>query len=92
MLPYDVQLALESEAPELRGIAFVITKEGLASGTLRLLLGASDGATAGLLAEAESRLSRRFEVQVEISEVSDLPLRFKGVPPILSEREVAAAI
>lgn len=92
LLPYDVQLALESEAPELRGIAFVITKEGLANGTLRLLLGASDGSTAGLLAEAESRLSRRFEVPVEISEVSDLPLRFKGVPPILSEREVAAAI
>jgi phenylacetate-coenzyme A ligase PaaK-like adenylate-forming protein len=92
LLPYDVQLALESEAPELRGIAFVITKEGLANGTLRLLLGASDGSTAGLRAEAESRLSRRFEVPVEISEVSDLPLRFKGVPPILSEREVAAAI
>jgi phenylacetate-CoA ligase len=92
LLPYDVQLALESEAPELRGIAFVITKEGLANGTLRLLLGASDGSTAGLCAEAESRLSRRFEVPVEISEVSDLPLRFKGVPPILSEREVAAAI
>ena len=39
LLPYDVQLALESEAPELRGIAFVIAKEGLANGTLRLLLG-----------------------------------------------------
>jgi phenylacetate-CoA ligase len=92
LLPYDVQLALESEAPELRGIAFVITKEGLANGSLRLLLAESERSVAGLIAEAESRLSRRFEVPVEISEVSDLPLRFKGVPPILSEREVAAAI
>lgn len=92
LLPYDVQLALESEAPELRGVAFVIAREGLADGALRLLLAAPEQSVAGLLAEAQSRLSRRFEVPVEIREVSDLPLRFKGVPPILSEREVAQAI
>ena len=92
LLPYDVQLALESEAPQLRGVAFVIAKEGLANGTLRLLFAASERSAAGLLAEALSRLSRRFDVPVEIGEVNDLPLRFKGVPPILSEREVASAI
>lgn len=92
MLPYDVQLALESEVPELRGTAFVISKEGLAEGTLRLLLVEPENPAAGLLNEARSRLSRRFDVGVEINAVSDLPLRFKGVPPILSEREAAAAV
>jgi phenylacetate-CoA ligase len=92
MLPYDVQLALESEVPELRGTAFVISKEGLAGGTLRLLLVEPENSPAGLLGEAMSRLSRRLEVAVEIKAVRDLPLRFKGVPPILSEQEAASAI
>jgi phenylacetate-CoA ligase len=92
MLPYDVQLALESEVPELRGIAFVISKDGLAGGTLRLLLVKPENSPAGLLDEANSRLSRRLEVTVEIRPVRDLPLRFKGVPPILSEQEAASVI
>ena len=92
MLPYDVQLALESEVPELRGTAFVISKEGLANGMLRLLLVEPESSPAGLLDEAKSRLSRRLEVAVEINAVQDLPLRFKGVPPILSEQEAALAV
>ncbi len=92
LLPYDVQLALESDVPELRGTAFVISKEGLADGTLRLLLVEPDGSSTGLLDAAKSKMSRRFEVPVEISAVRDLPLRFKGVPPILSEREAASAV
>jgi phenylacetate-CoA ligase len=92
MLPYDVQLALESEVPELRGTAFVISKDGLASGMLRLLLVEPENSAARLLDEAKARLSRRFEVPVEVQAVRELPLRFKGVPPILSEQEAASAI
>jgi phenylacetate-CoA ligase len=91
LLPYDVQFALETEVPKLRGIAMVITREGLANGTLRLLLAEPDDSAASLLNQAKARLSRRFGVPVEISAVRDLPLRFKGVPPILSEREAASA-
>jgi len=92
LLPYDVQLAMESDVPEMRGTAFVISKERLAEGTLRLLLVEPENSPVGLLSEARSRLSRRFEVPVEINAVSNLPLRFKGVPPILSEREAASAV
>lgn len=92
LLPYDVQLALESDVPELRGTAFVISKEGLTEGTLRLLLVEPENSPAGLLSEAGSKLSRRFDVAVEINAMRELPLRFKGVPPILSEREAAAAV
>jgi phenylacetate-coenzyme A ligase PaaK-like adenylate-forming protein len=92
MLPYDVQLALESEVPELRGIAFVISKDGLANGMLRLLLVEPEISAAKLLEGAKSRLSRRFEVAVEIKAVRELPLRFKGVPPLPSELEAASAV
>ncbi len=91
LLPYDVQFALETEVPELRGTALVITREGLADGMLRLLLAEPGGGAASLLDQAKARLSRRFGVPVELSAVPDLPLRFKGVPPILSEREAASA-
>jgi hypothetical protein len=91
LLPYDVQFALETEVPELRGTALVITREGLANGMLRLLLAAPGGSAASLLDQAKASLSRRFEVPVEVSAVRGLPLRFKGVPPILSEQEAASA-
>jgi phenylacetate-CoA ligase len=92
LLPYDVQLALETDVPELRGTAFVISKDALAEGRLRLLLVASETSSAMLLEHAKSCLSKRFDVPVEIKAVRELPLRFKGVPPILSEREAAAAV
>lgn len=88
LLPFDVQLALEEEVPELRGATAVITREGLAEGKLRLLLIEPRGKSAGsVLGAARDRLARRFDVPVEITPVKDLPLRFKGVPPILSEKE-----
>jgi phenylacetate-CoA ligase len=92
LLPYDVQLALESEVPELRGTALVISKDALADGMLRLLLVEPERASAGLLDRARSKLARRLEVPVEIKAVRDLPLRFKGVPPILSEQEAASVV
>jgi len=90
MLPYDVQLALETEVPELGGATCVITREGLAAGMLRLLLIESESSSATLVSAAREKLVHRFGVQVEIAPVRDLPLRFKGVPPILSEREASA--
>jgi phenylacetate-CoA ligase len=92
LLPYDVQLALEREVPELSGAACVITREGLARGTLRLLLIEPERSASSLLEAARAGLSRQFGVPVEISPVRDLPLRFKGVPPILSEQEAASQI
>jgi phenylacetate-coenzyme A ligase PaaK-like adenylate-forming protein len=92
MLPYDVQSALEEEVPELTGAAFVIIKEALASGRLRIVLAQPEGNNAGLLDEAKSSLRRRFEAPVEVVAVRDLPLRFKGVPPVMSEREASTAV
>jgi phenylacetate-CoA ligase len=92
MLPYDVQSALEEEVPELTGTAFVIIKEGLAAGRLRIVLAQPDGNSAVLLDQAKSSLQRRFEVPVEVVAVRDLPLRFKGVPPVMSEGEASAAV
>jgi phenylacetate-CoA ligase len=92
LLPYDVQLALESDVPELRGTAFVISKDGLSGSMLQLLLVEPENSAATLLGEATSRLRKRFDVTVEIKAVRELPLRFKGVPPILSEQEAASAI
>ncbi|HVA81781.1 MAG TPA: AMP-binding protein [Candidatus Binataceae bacterium] len=92
LLPYDVQLAIEEEVPELSGAACVITREGLARGILRVLLAEPEHAAASLLDGARAALSRRFGARVEVVGVSDLPLRFKGVPPILSEQEAAAQL
>ncbi len=92
LLPYDIQLALEQEVPELTGATCVIGREGLARGRLRLLLIEPEQAGGAILEEARVRLARRFDVPVEIVAVRELPLRFKGVPPILSESEVAAAL
>jgi phenylacetate-CoA ligase len=89
LLPYDVQLALETEMPELNGSTCVITREGLSGGMLRLLMIGADRAASSILDKVAQRLARRFDVRVEIKAVRDLPLRFKGVPPILSEQEAA---
>jgi phenylacetate-CoA ligase len=90
MLPYDVQLALEEEVPELNGATCVIGREALALNRLRLLLIEPEQSASSLIEAARSKLERRFEVPVEVVAVRELPLRFKGVPPILSESEVAA--
>jgi phenylacetate-CoA ligase len=92
ILPYDVQSALEEEVPELTGAAFVIIREALSTGRLRIVLAQSDDNRAALLDEAKLRLRRRFEVEVEVVAVRDLPLRFKGVPPVMSEREASTAV
>jgi phenylacetate-CoA ligase len=92
ILPYDVQSALEEEVPELTGTAFVIIREGLAAGRLRIVLAQPEGNRAELLDEARASLKRRLEVEVEVVAVRDLPLRFKGVPPVMSEREASTAV
>lgn len=92
LLPYDVQLGLETDVPELRGTAFVISKDGLAGGILRLLLVEPENSAAALLDRAKSSLSKRLDVPVEMKPVRELPLRFKGVPPILFEQEAASVV
>lgn len=90
LLPYDVQLALEREVPELNGAACAIVREDLARARLRLLVMEPERAAASLLDGARAGLSRRFGVPVEITAVRDLPLLFKGVPPVLSSAEAMA--
>ncbi|MGH7893239.1 MAG: hypothetical protein ACREQL_01140, partial [Candidatus Binatia bacterium] len=88
LLPYDVQLELERSVPELCGAPFVISQEGLAAGRLRLLL-AESGDDAAVLGEAaRARLGERFAAPVEVALVRELPLAFKGVAPVLSEKQV----
>ena len=57
LLPYDVQLALEQEVPELNGTTCVIGRGGLARGRLRLLT-----YRARELGEGSSRWSARRAV------------------------------
>ena len=90
LLPYDIQFALEQEVPELSGTTCAIARGDLAQGRLRLLIIEPERSAKGLLDGARAGLSRRFSVPVEISPVRDLPLLFKGVPPVLSDSEVVA--
>lgn len=90
LLPYDVQFALEQEVPELGGATCAISREDLARDRLRLFIIEPERSADSLLAGARAGLTRRFEVPVEINPVRDLPLLFKGVPPVLSISEVAA--
>jgi len=90
-LPYDVQVAIEEEVPELSGATFAIATEGLAAGRLRLLMQApDDGPTAALEDGVVRRLRTRFDVAVEARFLRTLPLMMKGVTPVVSEREVGA--
>lgn len=93
LLPYDVQKAIEEEVPELAGTAFAILREGLASGRLELVLGEpprAEGAAAARLAGGlRERLRARFGAAVDVRAGARLPMLFKGVPSILSERQLA---
>jgi phenylacetate-CoA ligase len=89
LLPYDVQLALEQAVPELIGTPFVIVKEALMAGRLRLLLPEPERRAARLADGVSGALRRRFAVATDVSWVSELPLQFKGVAPVLSESQAA---
>lgn len=88
LLPYDVQLELERAVPELVGAPFVISREGLAAGRLRMLLAEPEDHPAALADPLRARLGERFAAPVEVAFVRDLPLAFKGVAPVLSETQV----
>jgi len=87
-LPFDVQLALESSLPEMIGAPFVIVREGLAAGRLRLLLAEPESGAARIAEKMRQILEARFGVAAEIAWVRELPLQFKGVAPVLSESQV----
>jgi phenylacetate-CoA ligase len=90
LLPYDVQLELERAVPELVGVPFVISREGLAAGRLRMLLAEPEGEDdpAAIGERVRARLGERFAAPLEIAFVRELPLAFKGVAPVLSETQV----
>jgi phenylacetate-CoA ligase len=88
VVPYDVQLALEGEVPETVGLPFVISREGLGRGRLRLLLPEPGAGAAALEGAVRRALEQRFGVAGEVAWVRELPLQFKGVAPILSEAQV----
>ncbi|HVP30428.1 MAG TPA: AMP-binding protein [Myxococcota bacterium] len=85
LLPYDVQLAMEEEVPELVGSPAVILRDGLAEGRLDLVLPPPEaGAPAGLADRLAQRLRARLGVAVSARVADHLPVQFKGVPPVLS--------
>lgn len=86
-LPYDVQEAVEAEVPELAGVAFALVREAVERERLALRFGEGEAAPAALEALRE-RLGRRFGCAVEAERVGTLPLRFKGVPAFVSEKEL----
>ena len=86
-LPFDVQLALEDAIVEMIGTPFVIVREALAAGRLRLLVPEVDAASA-LGEKMRATLEARFGVAAEVAWVRELPLQFKGVPAVLSETQV----
>lgn len=88
VVAYDVQLALEESVPETVGMLFVISREGLNAGKLRLLMPEPEARAAGLAERIVAALAERFGVAGEVAWVRELPLRFKGVAPVLSETQV----
>ena len=92
LLPYDVQLAVEEDVPELAGVPFSILREGLVAGRLSLIVPEPEEPRAGGadFGEALRRvLHERFQVPVDVRFTPQLALQFKGVAGIVSEREVA---
>jgi phenylacetate-CoA ligase len=88
VLAYDVQLALEDGVPETVGMPFVISREGLNAGRLRLLMPEPDRDARDLAARLRGHLRARFGAAVEVVWVRDLPLQFKGIAPVLSETQI----
>ncbi|GBD13419.1 Phenylacetate-coenzyme A ligase [bacterium HR24] len=88
LLPYDVQHAVEEAVPAMRGATLAILREGLDRGELHLLAQGQGLDTAGIGPRLQSALSERFDVPVRIEWGRELPLRWKGVPPVLERAQV----
>jgi len=70
---------------------FVITREGLGAGKLRLLMADRERGASALGERVRACLEARFGVGAEVGWVRELPLQFKGVAPVLSERQVGSS-
>jgi phenylacetate-CoA ligase len=92
LLPYDVQLALERVVPETVGMPFVISRDALDAGALRLLMPEPSHGAAALAHEVGACLEARFGVAGEVAWVRELPLQFKGVAPVLSEQQLEGTL
>ena len=88
LVAYDVQLALEEGVPEMVGLPFVISREGLNAGRLRLLMPEPDRDAVKAAERVRDRLQARFGAATEVAWVRELPLQFKGVAPVLSETQI----
>ncbi len=89
LLPYDVQLAVEESAPALAGTPCLVLREGLAEGRLELVMPRPEtGYAPGLDDALAQALRTRFGAPAEVRFVESLPLLFKGVPPVLSARDL----
>jgi phenylacetate-CoA ligase len=89
LLPYDVQLAVEESEPGLAGTPCLVLREGLAAGRLELVMPRPETGYAPGLDEALAHALRaRFGAPAEVRFVESLPLLFKGVPPVLSARDL----
>ena len=88
LLAYDVQRALEEGVPETVGMPFVISREGLNEGRLRLLMPEPERNAGDLAARLCGHLQARFGAAAEVAWVRELPLAFKGVAPVLSETQI----
>jgi len=92
LLPYDVQLAVEESEPSLAGAPCLVLHEGLAEGRLELVMPRPETGYAPGLEDALARALRaRFDAPAEVRFVDSLPLLFKGVPPVLSARDLHTA-
>jgi len=84
LLPYDVQEAMEQEVPELAGVTFAIRGEALREGRLHLLLRGEGLKRERVGPLLRRRLAARLGLPVAVEWAGDLPLRWKGVPPIVA--------
>lgn len=80
VLPYDVQLAVES-VPEAVGVPFVILGDALDRGRLELTLAGSPPGPS-VRAALRRALGEVFEVPVEVAWQERLALQFKGVATV----------
>ena len=87
-----MQLAVEESAPSLAGTPCLVLREGLAESRLELVMPRPETGYAPGLEDALARALRtRFGAPAEVRFVESLPLLFKGVPPVLSARDLHAA-
>ncbi len=86
-LPYDVQQAME-EAVGLVGATFAVLWEGLAKGCLHLLVQEEGIDARAVRSRLKKALEDYLDVPVKVEWAPSLPMRWKGVPPVIRREEM----